>query len=187
MPEDIESLKPIETTKPPVPPRWPNPPSDADDMPRPERLFVMPKRPSFPRILDGQLPSGEYARNVWIAKPDPHVTKEDMLRPVFWEHVVKKLRVGDRIEALSSDTTWFVELIVRATQGAEGPEILVGELRYLQFDQIETRNEDDYDSKWISPAVGFRVTRRSDGAVVKEGLMSKPALAAWFGKPLAKG
>lgn len=179
----IENLKPVETVKPPIPPRWPNPPAETDDKPSlPVRAFVMPKRPAFPRILDGQLPASEFARNVWIAKPEPHVTKNDMLRPVFWSHVAKKLRVGDRIEALSSDTTWFAELIVRAVAGLE---VIVGELRHIQFDSIGTRNAADYEVKWVSPTIGFRVTRLDDKAVVKEGLKSKEAVAAWMAEPLA--
>lgn len=148
----------------------------------PERVFVVPKRPTFTRILDSQLIKDDFARNLWVAKPDRSISKDDMLKPTFWAHVVKnKLRRGDRIEVLAEDGTWFAELIVRAINGVE---VVMGELRHVRFDGVSTRSAADYDTKWVSPAIGYRVTRTSDGVVVKEGLMSKEAIAAWLAEPL---
>lgn len=168
-----------EQTKPA--PRWPNPPEIKEAVVPLERQFKAPKREAFYRILRGELQSAETAHNCWTAKPQASVTREHMLRPAFWAHVAKSLCVGDRIEVLSGDASWFLELIVRA---CDGIEVVMGELRYVAFDAIAQRNPDEYEIAYKGPTVKFRITRKLDNVVVKEGLQSKLAAEAWLASPL---
>ncbi len=168
----------VEQTKPA--PRWPNPPTVETPVVPLERQFVAPKRATFYRLLQGQLQTSETARNFYVAKPDPTVSRADMLRKPFWSHVARTLRQGDRIDVLAADGSWFLELIVRACDGTEAE---VGELRYVTFGAIAERNPDDYEIA-MKGAAKWRITRKLDNVVVKEGLESKGAALAWLATPL---
>lgn len=159
-------------------PRWPNPPAQPE---APVRVFVPPKRETFYRLLRGQLHTSETAHNTWTAKPEAGVTREQMLRPAFWAHVARDLRVGDHIEVLSGDTSWFLELIVRA---CDGIEVVVGELRHVSFAAIASRNPDDYEIAYKGPVAKHRITRRVDNVVIKEGIATKAEAEAWLASPI---
>lgn len=68
-------------------------------------------------ILQNRLRQAEFNRTVWAAQPEPGVTLDDMVKPEYWAHVSKSLKVGDRIEVVSADGAWFAELFVRSTSG----------------------------------------------------------------------
>lgn len=161
-------------------PRWPNPPVVETPVVPLERQFKAPKRAVFYRLLQGQLQNTETARAHYVGKPDPTVGRADMLRPAFWSHVARVLRRGDRIDILAADASWFLELVVRACDGVEAE---VGELRYVTFNAIAARSLDDYDIA-LKGAAKWRVTRKSDNVVVKEGFESKAAAEAWLMTPL---
>lgn len=163
-------------------PRWPSPPTVETPVVPLERQFKAPKRAAFYRLLQGQLQSTETARAHYIAKPDPTVTRADILRKAFWSHVARTLRPGDRIDVLADDSSWFMELVVRASNGTEAE---VGELRYVTFDAIAARNPDDYEIAKKGPAK-WRITRKIDNVVVKEGLESEGAALAWLATPLTE-
>lgn len=129
----------------------------------------------------GQIATQEVARNVWIFRPGEDITKEDMLHPAFWTHVARQMRVNDRIEVLSQDASWYAELIVRAV----GPlEVVTGLLAFTEFNAIEATSEDEYDIAWKGPAAKWRITRRADKAMVRDGFESKEMALAWLALPL---
>lgn len=162
----------------PPAPRWPNPPQPIE---APVRAFIPPKRETFRRLLRGQLHTTETAHNCWTARPEADVTREQMLRPAFWAHVARDLRVGDRIEVLSGEASWFQELIVRA---CDGIEVVMGELRFVSFEAMGVRNPDEYEIAYKGPTVKFRITRKIDNVIVQEGLQTKLAAEAWLASPI---
>ena len=129
-------------------------------------------------ILSSQITMGEYARNVWVCKPAEGVTIADMQDPTYWVHVAKQMRVGDHIEAMAFDGSWYVEFIVRSRGDLE---VVVGEIRSIEFKPVAPRNESEYEIKFCGPIVKWRVTRLSDKVAVKEGL-TKDEAQAWLGK-----
>ena len=129
----------------------------------------------------GQVQIQETARNVWIFRPTEDITKEDMLRPAFWTHVARQMRVNDRIEVLSQDASWYAELIVRAV----GPlEVATGLLAFTQFDAIAAPSEDEYLVAWKGPTAKWRITRVSDKQTLREGFASEALAKAWLATPL---
>jgi hypothetical protein len=156
-------------------------PVPTPEVENPVRAFIPPQREAFYRLLQGQLQTSETARNHYVARPEAAVTREQMLRPAFWSHVAKMLRAGDRIDALSADASWFMELVVRASDGVE---VAIGELRFVAFDAIAQRNPDDYEIAYKGPVVRWRITRKADGVIVQENLQSKLAAEAWLASPL---
>jgi hypothetical protein len=130
----------------------------------------------------GQVQPQETARNVWIFRPTEDITKEDMLRPAFWTHVARLMRVNDRIEVLSQDASWYAELIVRAV----GPlEVATGLLAFTQFDAIAAPSEDEYTVAWKGPTAKWRITRVADKLTLREGFSSEAAAKAWLATPLS--
>lgn len=51
-------------------------------------------------------------RNVYQITAAADTTPEDLLDPKYWAHVARLLRLGDRIEVLAADTSWYAELRV---------------------------------------------------------------------------
>ena len=54
------------------------------------------------------------ARNIWQVKPEIAVTVEDLLDPNYWAHVARRMRAGDRVEAVPADRHYFAEFFVLA-------------------------------------------------------------------------
>lgn len=149
------------------------PPNPAAPPPRP-RVLV----PHVPKILQNQLAKDEFARGgTWIVKTlEPGITKDDMLKSSFWMNVARNLRRGDRIEVLSPDNAWYAEFIVRA---ANDLDLVIGELSYTEFEEMPTRNLNDYDITYTNDATRWRVVRKSDKKVIKDGLATKQIAEAW--------
>ena len=133
------------------------------------------------KITAGQLQTQEIGRNVWIASPEAGVTKDDMLNPVYWGHVARKLRRNDKITALAADATWYAEFVVRASNALEA---LVGLTSFVEFDKVEAVNADEYEIAWKGPAAKWRITRLADRVVMKDGFSSKEGAAAWLALPI---
>jgi hypothetical protein len=51
-------------------------------------------------------------RNVWQITAPGETKPEDLLAPGYWAHVARQLRMGDRIEVLAADASWYAELRV---------------------------------------------------------------------------
>jgi len=135
------------------------------------------------KATPGQIALQEAARNVWIFRPGEPIEKEDMLRPAFWTHVARQMRVNDRIEVLAQDASWYAELIVRAVAPLE---VAVGLLAFTEFDAIATPSEDEYQIAWKGPSAKWRITRVADKATIKEGFASEGAAKAWLALPISE-
>src|SRR3546814_5475300 len=95
-----------------------------------------------------------------------------MLKPALGD----KRRQINKIEAYAEDGSWYAEALVRRIGASE---LFVKVLRVEMLD--DTRDEDaqtdTYEVKWGSPSVRYRVVRRADGAVIKEGFADKDEAA----------
>lgn len=58
------------------------------------------------------LKPAETVRNVWHVTALAGTKPEDVLDPGYWAHVARLLRMGDRIEVLAADSSWYAELRV---------------------------------------------------------------------------
>jgi len=54
----------------------------------------------------------ETVRSVYQITATAETKPEDLVKPEYWTHVARKLRMGDRIEVMAADATWYAELRV---------------------------------------------------------------------------
>ncbi len=101
-------------------------------------------------------------------------TLEDALKPEYWAHVASKLRRGDMIRLMPEDDSFYAEALVLATGiGFAKVELI----HHLQLDESEIIEDEDGPVyvKWGGPHAKWRIIRRSDGHVLKEGIPDKAA------------
>lgn len=60
------------------------------------------------KSLPLQLKLAEQVRVAYvIADLDPALPRADLLKPAMWTHLVPRLHVGDRIECMPRDASWY--------------------------------------------------------------------------------
>lgn len=145
--------------------------------PKPSLISTRGPRPVA--LTQPRFRQAEFDRNVWAATPEQGVTLETLKEPSFWAHVAGKLKMGDRIEVLADDMSYFAEFIVLA---ATRTEAAVKLLRHVELSQ-EVRlaeNLQTHKVEWSGRHTKWRVIRKSDKAVIKSGFESQQLAANWL-------
>jgi hypothetical protein len=161
-PSDIDIGRPID----------PAAPAPAPDAP----VAPVERKPVAPAIQEGRLKLAESARQVWRVTVPGGVNPDDLLKPEYWRHVSRKFTVGDLVEVLAEDWTYFGIGIVRAT-GKDGA--LVQPIQGAALPEPEELEAEDFAIKHI-PGLDFVVVRKSDGARVSENHKSRGAAYGWL-------
>lgn len=128
------------------------------------------------KILQRQIQQAEFARTVWVVKPEPGVTLEQLLQPESWAHVAKSLKPGDLIDVLSADNEWYAELFVRASTDNETK---LAVLKHYVFSESKPTVDGEVEVKHRGEAKKWSVLRKSDKAVLVEGLETRGAAEDW--------
>ena len=121
----------------------------------------------------------EHTVIVYHHSPEFGISLEDCLKPDYWTHVTKSLRVGHRIEILSADGSWWAMLIVRSVGRHDA---VVQDLSYVELGEaVEAATEQSpYEIKWRGPAKKFGVVRKSDGEVIHDEFTVKEDAIRWM-------
>lgn len=130
----------------------------------------------MPNLIQPQFRQAEFSRNIWSAVPQAGTTKEDVLKPEFWMHVQRQLKIGDRVEVSPESGEWLLELLVRAVS-ANGP--VFHTLHAHVFNATDLPASADYEVKFGGGAK-WRVIRKADRHVLVEGLQTREAAEAWL-------
>ena len=128
------------------------------------------------KILQQQIQQAEFARTVWVVKPEPGVTLEQLLQPEAWAHVAKSLKSRDLIDVYPVGNEWYAELFVRS---ADSNEVKVAVLKHHIFDDVKTVVDSAVEVKHRGEAKKWSVLRKSDKAVLVEGLETRGAAEDW--------
>lgn len=141
------------------------------DAPKPADRKVNP-------IIPADMTAGEHARNVWCCTCENAVRPGDLANPSFYANVASKLRIGDHLEIMPQDGSWWVHLIVR---NVERGTAKVGLIQAIDFEDAAIKTEDlgDVEIKWRGPKLRFGVVRKSDDHVLQENLPTKQAAMTW--------
>lgn len=129
-------------------------------------------------LLNNRFKLAEHVRQYWHVTPRPEDSPEEMLDPMYWVHVARNMKIGDRIEAVAETREWFAEAIVLDV-GSWGAKISFIHGPVKLTNDAEIAAPDEYDIKWAGPTAKFRVIRKSDNKVLKEGNETKEAAAQW--------
>jgi hypothetical protein len=124
------------------------------------------------------LQPAEYSVTSYSHTPSAGEGIEDALKPEYWSHVASSLRVGNRIELLSEDGSWWAMLIVRA---ASKTDAVVQALQYVPLgaDAVDL-GDAPYEVRWRGPKAKFGVVRKSDAEVMRDGFAVREHAEAWM-------
>lgn len=128
------------------------------------------------RKLSGpRMKEESFVRTIYVATPEHGVVLEDLERPEFWAHVAEQLKPGDLIHVYPEDGSFWAELLVQSTSRVAAKVFV---LRKHELSAADLPEEDaDFEIKWAGPTAKFRVIRKSDGEVMKEGMGKDEAQA----------
>lgn len=73
-----------------------------------------------------------YERTIWQVMPESKVKIEDLLKPDYWAHVAKRLKAGDRIEAVPEDRHYFAEFFVLGASANWAKLVLLREVTIIK-------------------------------------------------------
>ncbi len=134
------------------------------------------------KILQKNVKPAEYVRTVWAVRPDAGTSVELLKDKEYWTHVAKTVSVGDRIEAVPEDNSWFAEFLIKAKTEND---VTVFLLRYVPTQEIAAANDDEFTIMFAGGAK-WRVLRNSDKSVMIDKLDSRDEAAAWLNKYIAE-
>lgn len=125
--------------------------------------------------------SAEYERVAYVVTAHENTVPSDLLKPEYWAHVAAKLRSYDRIEARANDETWYAEYLVVKAGSNWANVIMLDAWPLTSQDVIESvaSASSALEAQWRGPHSKWSVIRKSDKAVLKEG-MSKDEANRWI-------
>ena len=137
-------------------------------------------RANVRKLAEGDLSLMQSVQAIYTATPPVGTTKEDMMNPIFWSHVVRKLKPMFEIWAMPKDGAWYGKWLVIFAD-ANNFQVKLKELAFYPLEELsEPELEGDpYLVKWISPPVRFGIIRKADKAVIKDRFETKEQAYAW--------
>lgn len=132
---------------------------------------VQSTNPYHTILLESLMNPAGYLFNVWDVTIPEGVTLEEILIPVYWRQVARKMKFYDTIRAVAADRSFYVELLVEAVEPIKGAKLSV---KYL-FDPkaaqkgvaITSAAASDYEIRWAG-FDKYRVKRLADNVVISK-------------------
>jgi hypothetical protein len=118
----------------------------------------------------------EYVRHIWLATPEAGTKPEDLVKPEYWTHVLKKLQKGDFIEVTAAEGDWLAKLYIRAVTTA-GVVVHMFPVEYIG--KPAAKISDDYLVQ-LAGKHKWRVIRNSDKVEMVKLLDTREIAEAWL-------
>lgn len=124
---------------------------------------------------------------VHVLTPEPGTTLEEILRPEYWANVASRLNVNrpddfkhvpDVIRVCPADSSWYAELLVVNAGALAARVVLKEHIEIAKIAAAAVKVPTGYKIEHRGKG-GWRVTRVSDGAVLKDGFESEAAAVAF--------
>lgn len=129
----------------------------------------------------------DYASTRYDARIPVGVSKDDILRPEFWAHHAKDLRPFDEIRARAVDGSWVSYLMVLDCSRTWARVMQMSHFNLTTSDVSLTQSSENEVAAMVAAhevryrgAAKFSVIRKSDEALIKEGIASKIEAQAWL-------
>lgn len=120
----------------------------------------------------GKLQQIEMAEVSYRATIPAGVLVEDVVRPSFWKHYAKQLKINDTICALWEDGSQEVDLRVRHVANGEVRAVIRHHIVYDEVDEADL-STDAHEVVWKGPSAKWCVINKDTKAVVKDKINSK--------------
>jgi len=156
--------------------------SDKDTNEIPKHDVTAPQarqmRPLVKKLNEADFSLTESVQMFVTITPPVGTTREDILKPIFWTHVARRLKSLTEVRAMPKDGRWYgIYLVLYADQF----QAQVKELAFYDLDTIkEPESETDpYYVEWISPPIKYGVRRKADKHIMKDGFATKEQAITW--------
>jgi hypothetical protein len=133
-------------------------------------------------IIPNTLKVATSARNTWRLVLTDKQTYGELFQPETWLHVSRMMHRGDLIEAQPHDGAWFAKLRVVALDAGGAT---VGEVFRRDFDPVPPRDPSDFNIIWAGDRKKWQIVRKSDKAILADGLASEAVAKLWIETPLS--
>ena len=133
--------------------------------------------PKIQALSSDRLKKGDFAFTAYDVRPQAGTALKDVLRPDYWKHVARTVRLGDEFRIVPDDQLWYARLYVTH---ATVNEVFVSVIAHGELGATidpEKLHTDDYEVKHRGRA-GWSVLRKKDGAVIKDGFARREDAAA---------
>lgn len=121
--------------------------------------------------------------NIFRVNPEIGTPPTALLDQHYWAHVSAKLRMGDVIEVLAEDGSYYAELLVRDAGNLYAKVAFRNPV--TEFGKTEEQEVPaGYEIKWRGPHAKFGVIHGKD--VLKDGFVDKGEAGAWLKDLLKK-
>lgn len=132
-----------------------------------------------PKLMAGDFREADFYRVVFMACPPAGTPLEALLEPEFWVHIAKQVKPLCRIEVVPEDCSYFAELMV---MGANSGGVRVKVLRHekLEIEAPEGAEDKDFKIEWGGPKSKWRVIRKSDRFMMRDGFAHKGEAQNWL-------
>ncbi len=142
-------------------------------------------RPFVRKLNEADFSLTESVQMFITVTPPIGTTREDMLKPIFWTHVARRLKAFSEVRAMPRDGKWYgIYLVLYADQS----QAKLKELSFHVLDDVEDSvvESDPYLVKFISPPVRYGVIRKADNHVMKDKFQTREAALEWKHQNLGK-
>ena len=119
----------------------------------------------------------DFYNNIWKAVLRPPARLSDVVEPLFWSHVQKKMRKGDIVIVQPSDYSFTRFYMVQAVE----PDVIIDRID-LNPEGTELLTPDDLLVKWNVGARGYDIVDKDRGTVLKNAkdIKTKEQAKEWI-------
>lgn len=133
------------------------------------------------KLTQDRFKLAESVRMTHVITPHHGTTVDQLLDPAYWTHVSAKMHAGDHIEAVAEDGSWFAELfVVRAERNWAKVALLRKVDLVATSVEVNPADFEEFYVKWSGPVSKFRVHRKKDKEVLRDGFESADTANAWL-------
>lgn len=119
----------------------------------------------------------EQKRAEHVAYPLAGTTLEQILKPDYWMHVARDLKMFDHIEAIVEDGSAYYELLVVSVGRTEARVAVLNKVDLSSVPQ-GLLSESEYSIGWGGPHAKHRIKRGNE--VIKDGFESRDLAEQWL-------
>lgn len=133
------------------------------------------------KITQDRFKLAETVRMTHVIAPHQGTKVEDLTDPAYWAHVSAKMHAGDHIEAVAEDGTWFAELLVVRAERNWAKVALLRKVDLVATSvEVNPADFEEHYVKWGGVTTKFRVHRKKDKEVLRDGFDSAELANAWL-------
>ncbi len=116
----------------------------------------------------GKLQLEDQGHNSFFVLADPGTTLEDVMKPEYWVHHARRVKIWDHLKVQAEDGEFYVELLVHAvTENSVFVKII--HVVEISDEVREEVSKEGFSVSWGGPQQKWRIVRNADGATINKG------------------